>query len=132
MSRLLGRDRRLRLWSGSGGLFLGFLERDGIAERFELSPESAGAVFGRVALALPVGSELAERDLVANDVVVGDEQVVANGTDRLGLTAPAAQLGVVGGEIRALGADRGARALGELLGEPARAVACPPGAPATG
>ena len=108
------------MWSGSGGLFVvGGLERDGVAERLELALQAAGAVLGAVALAVPVGSELAERDLVANDVVVGDEQVVANGTDRLGLTAPAAQLREVGGQIGAFGADRGARALGELLGEPA-------------
>jgi hypothetical protein len=50
---------------------------DRVAEGFELASETAGAVLDGVALALPVGSELSERDLVANDVVVGDEDVVA-------------------------------------------------------
>lgn len=44
---------------------------------------------GRAPL-LPVSSELSERDLVADDVVVGDEDVVAGRADRFGLTAPAA------------------------------------------
>ena len=41
-------------------------------------------MFGRVALALPVRAELAEWDLVADDVVVGDEQVVTDRADRRG------------------------------------------------
>jgi hypothetical protein len=69
---------------------LDVLEVDLVAERFELALESAGAMFGRVALALPVGSELSERDLVADDVVVGDEEVVADRADRFGLTAASA------------------------------------------
>ena len=99
----------------SGGLFcwFGLLERDGVAERFELALESAGAVLGRVALALPVGSELAEWDLVADDVVVGDEQVVADRADRFGLAAASAELGEVRGEVGAFGADGGAGALGQ-------------------
>ena len=48
-----------RSWLGGG---FDLLEVDLVAERFELALESAGAVFGRVALALPVGSELSERD----------------------------------------------------------------------
>ena len=60
------------------------LEFDLVAERFELALESAGAVFGRVALVLPVGSEVAVGDVVADDVVVGDEQVVADRADRDG------------------------------------------------
>ena len=77
---------------GLGGLFglFDLLEVDLVAERFELALESAGAMFGRVTLALPVGSELSERDLVADDVVVGDEEVVADRADRFGLTAPPA------------------------------------------
>jgi hypothetical protein len=70
---------------------VGLLEVDPVAELFELALESAGAMFGRVALALPVGSELSERDLVADDVVIGDEEVVADRADRLGLTAASAQ-----------------------------------------
>ena len=76
------------MFVGLGGLFCFWLfdlvEGDGVAERFELAPEPAGAVFGGVALALPVGSELSEWDLVADDVVVGDEDVVADRADRLG------------------------------------------------
>ena len=91
----------------SGGLFclLDLFEVDLVAERFELALEPAGAMFGRVALALPVGSEFSERDLVADDVVVGDEEVVADRADRFGFAASSAQLGVVGGEVGALGAD---------------------------
>jgi hypothetical protein len=66
---------------------LDLLGVDLVAQRFELALESAGAVFGRVALALSVGSEFPERDLVADDVVVGDEEVVADRADRFGLTA---------------------------------------------
>src|SRR3954468_11342176 len=81
---------------GSGGLLCLWLfdlvEGDGVAERFKLALEAAGAMFGRVALALPVRSELSERDLVTNDVVVGDEEVVADRADRLGLTAPSPEL----------------------------------------
>jgi hypothetical protein len=89
--------------AGSGGLLgvLALLEVDLVAERFELALESAGAMFGRIALALPVGSELSERDLVADDVVVGDQEVVTDRADRLGLTAPSAELREVGGEIGA-------------------------------
>ena len=79
---------RLGLSAVLGGLFsLDGVEGDGVAERFELSLESARAVFDGVALALPVGSEVAVRDLVANDVVVGHEQVVADRADRFGFTA---------------------------------------------
>src|SRR6266508_945964 len=92
----------------SGGLLgllgvLDLLEVDFVAEFFELALESAGAMFGRVTLALPVWSELSERDLVADDVVVGDEEVVADRADRFGLTASSAQLGVVGSEVGASG-----------------------------
>jgi hypothetical protein len=72
-----------RVVSVSGGLFCGFgsIERDGVAEGLELALEAAGAVLGRVALALPVGAEVSVWDLVADDVVVGDEEVVADGAD---------------------------------------------------
>ena len=49
-------------------------------------------MFDGVALALPVGAELAEWDLVADDVVGSDEDVVPESADRGGLTAPSAQL----------------------------------------
>jgi len=56
-----------------GVLYL--VEVDPVAERFELALEAAGAIFGRVALALRVGSELSERDLVADDVVISSMRV---------------------------------------------------------
>jgi hypothetical protein len=93
-----------------------FVEGDGVAERFELALEPAGSVLDGVALPLPVGAELAERDLVADDVVVGDEDVVAGRADRFGFAAPAAQLGVVGGEVGALGACGGLGDLGQRVG----------------
>ena len=62
-------------------------------------------------------------DPVADEVVVGDEEVVADRADRLGFTAPSPELGEVGGEVGALGADGGPRALGELVGKPARSGA---------
>ena len=68
------------MWRLGGGFEL--LEVDLVAERVELALQSAGAVFGRVALVLPVGSEVAVADLVADDVVVGDEQVVADRADQ--------------------------------------------------
>src|SRR6266540_6874980 len=86
--------------SGSGG----GLEGDGVAERFELSEEAAGAVFGRVAAGEPVGAEFAEGDALAGDVVVGDQDVVAGGADRFGVAAAAADLPVVGGEVGVLAA----------------------------
>ena len=103
-------------WSSGCSIWL---EGDGVAERFELALEAAGAVLDRVALALPVGTELSEWDLVADDVVVGDEQVVADRADRFGLTAPSAELREVRSEVGAFGADGSPRALGQLRGEPA-------------
>jgi hypothetical protein len=87
--------------SGSGGLFcgLGAFERDGVAEGLELALEAAGAVLGRVALALPVGAEVSVWDLVADDVVVGDEEVVADRADGFRFAASAAELRVVRGEV---------------------------------
>lgn len=110
------------LLSGSGGLFcrLGRLEGDGEAERFELALQPTGAVLDGVALALPVGSEVAEGDLVANDVVVGDEQVVADRADRFLFAATPTELGVVRGEVGLFGAYRSAGALGQLRGQPTR------------
>jgi hypothetical protein len=88
------------LVSGSGG----GLEGDGVAERFELAHESAGAVLDRVAAGEPVGAEFAEGDAVAGDVVVGDQDVVAGCADGFGVAAAAADLPVVGGEVGALAA----------------------------
>src|SRR6266542_2806484 len=95
----------------SGGGLHGYLE----PERFELARESACAVLGRVAAGEPVGAELAEGDAVADDVVVGDEDVVSGGADRLRLAPAAADLGVVGGEVGAFAARGGLGRLGERL-----------------
>jgi len=80
-------------------LFFGFepVEGDGVAEGFELALQAASAVLDRVALALPFRAEIAVRDLVADDVVVGHEQVVADRADRLLLAVAASELGVVRG-----------------------------------
>lgn len=85
------RHGRARLSFGLGGLFgVDLIEGDGVAERFELSLEAAGSVLNRVAFALPVGSEVSGWDLVADDVVVGDEQVVADRADCFGFAASSA------------------------------------------
>src|SRR6266498_261439 len=94
------------LWPGSVGSG-GGLEGDLVAERFELFDESAGAVFGGVAAGEPVGAEFAEGDAVGDDVVVGDQDVVAGGADRFRVAAAAADLPVVGGEVGVLGAGGG-------------------------
>jgi hypothetical protein len=67
-------------------------EGDLVAELFELALQSSSAVLGRVAPLLPGGPELAERNLVADDVVVRDEDVVTGRTDRFRLPAPSTQL----------------------------------------
>ena len=68
----------------------GPIDRDVVAERLKLALEPTRAVFDGVALALPVGSQFAERDLVSDDVVVGDENVVADRADSYRLPAPSA------------------------------------------
>jgi hypothetical protein len=80
---------------GWGCALGGGLEGDGVAERLELLDEAAGAVLEGVAAGEPVGAELAEGDAVADDVVVGDQDVVAGGADRFGVAAAAADLPVV-------------------------------------
>ena len=79
-----------------------------MAECFELADEPVGAVLDRVAAREPVGAELAEGDAVADDVVVGDQDVVAGGADRFRVAAAAADLPVVGGEVGVLAAGGGA------------------------
>jgi hypothetical protein len=99
------------LLNGSGGLFgfwlVDLVQRDGVAECFELALQAPGAVLDRVALALPVGPEIAVRDFVADDVEVRDEQVVPDSADRFLFASPTAELGVVSGEVGLFGADRG-------------------------
>ena len=68
----------------------------------------------------PVGAELAVGHVVAGDVVVGDQDVVAGGADRFLLAAAAADLPVVGGEVGVLGARgcAGGFAPGAAFGDP--------------
>jgi hypothetical protein len=61
-----------------------------VAECFELFDEAAGAVLDRAAAGEPVRPQLAEGGSVAGDVVVGDQDVVAGGADRLLLATAAA------------------------------------------
>src|SRR5436305_13299672 len=122
--------RPARLGGYLGGLLCGFdgVDCHCVAEGLELALEASGAVRDRVALALPARAEVTEWDLVADDVVVGDEEVVADSADGFLFPAPTAELGVVGGEIGFFGADCGAGALGELGCQPAGSGASPPGA----
>src|SRR6266508_3280340 len=123
--------RGLVVVSGFAGLG-GGLEADCVAERFELFDEAAGAVFGRVAAGEPVGAELAVGDLVVDDVVVGDQDVVAGGADCFGVAAAAADLPVVGGEVGVFAAGGGAGGFGEGVAQPAVAVAGAAGAALAG
>ena len=84
-------------------LWFDLVEGDGVAECFELALEPLVRCSTRVAPALPVRSELSERDLVADDVVVGHEEVVADCAHCFGLTAPSAELVRAGGECRLSG-----------------------------
>ena len=111
---------------------LDLVEGDGVAECLELALEPLGAVLDGVAPVLPVRTELSEWDLVADDVVVGDEQVVADRADRFGLTTPSTELREVSGEVGAFGPDGSPGALGQLRGEPAWSGAAASRAPPAG
>ena len=115
-----------------GFWLLDLVEGDGVAECFELALEPLGAVLDGVAPALPVGTELSEWDLVADDVVVGHQEVVADRADRFGLTTPSTELREVGSEVGAFGPDGSPGALGQLGGEPAWSGAAASRAPAAG
>jgi hypothetical protein len=117
-----------------GGLFFGggLVGGDGVAECFELVLEASRAMLDRVALPLPVGAEVVIWDLVADDVVVGNEQVVPDRADRFLFTTTAAELGEVRGEVGVLRADGSAGAFGQLRGQPARPGPGSPGFPAAG
>ena len=64
---------------------------------------------------VPVRSQILVGNVVANDVVVGDEDVVAGGADRFLGAAAAADLGVVRSEVGALAAGGDVRGLGPML-----------------
>jgi hypothetical protein len=116
----VGRGRRLELRHG--------LDGDVHAEPFELSHESSGLLLGGSAAVVPVRSQIVVGNFVANDVVVGDEDVVAGGADCFLGAASAADLGVVRSEVGALAAGGDVRRLGERDPQPHRAV---PGASGT-
>ena len=103
--------------------WFGWFECDAEAERLELALQASSAVLDRVTLALPVRPEVAVRDLVADDVVVGHEQVVPDRADRLLLAAAASELREVRGEVGLFGADSGAGALSQLRCQPPRSRA---------
>src|SRR5439155_1879076 len=115
--------RRTELECGAVSCSGGGLEGDRVAEGFELPDEPTGAVFGRAAAGEPVGAELAVGDAVADDVVVGDQDVVAGGADCLRFAAAAAELPVVGGEVGVLAAGGGAGGLRPRRARPGVAVA---------
>ena len=91
----------------------GRFDRDVESESFELPDESSGLLLGRVAAGVPFRAQVLIRHLVSDDVVVGDEDVVAGRADRFLGAAPSADLGVVRGQVGAAGAGRGLRGLGE-------------------
>jgi hypothetical protein len=125
--RRRARQRSGRRPEGSGSDVFGFrcsggLDCDFEAECLELVQESARAVFGRIAAGEPVRAELAVGQSVADDVVVGDEDVVTRSADCLWLAAAATDLPVVGSEVGALCPRGGLGRLGQGLAEPTRAA----------
>src|SRR3954453_6068142 len=111
----VGRGRRLELRHG--------LDRDVHAQPFELPYEPSGLLLGGSAAVVPVRSQILVGNVVANDVVVGDEDVVAGGADRFLGAASAADLGVVRSEVGVLAAGGDVRGLGERDPQPHGAVA---------
>jgi hypothetical protein len=55
-----------------------------VAELFELTDQTAGAVVAGVALVLPIRTEVVVGHAVADDEVERDQDVVPGGADRLG------------------------------------------------
>src|SRR3954447_3951316 len=104
------------------------------SQLFELSDEASGLLLGGTPPIVPVRPEVLIGNPVADDVVVGDENVVACGADRFLGAAPAADLGVVRGEVGALGAGGGLRGFGQRDTQPHRPVPgpCGPTFPAGG
>ena len=73
--------------SGAGG------DGDGHAESLELAHEPAGLLGGGSAAVIPVRSQVLIGDAVSDDVVLGDEDVVAGRADRfLGAAATAVRV----------------------------------------
>lgn len=66
---------------------------------------------------IPTSSTL-RRDVVADDLEVRDEQVVADRADRFLFPAAPAELCVVRGEVRVFGAHGCPGAYGEVRGQP--------------
>src|SRR3954451_3564868 len=68
-------------------------------ELFELPHEASGLLFGGPPPIVPVRAEVVIRNPVADDVEVGDKNVVPGRADGFLGASPAADLGVVGGEV---------------------------------
>src|SRR3954454_7371302 len=88
----------------------GFLKRDGVAEAFELGDEALGVAFGVAALVV-VAAEVSVVLAVGEHVPVGDEDRVFDGAERAAVAEARLEALVLGGEVGALGADRGQRGL---------------------
>lgn len=82
-----------------------------MAESFELAYKSSGLLFGGSAAVVPVWPQILVRDVIADDVVVGDKDIVAGRTDRFLDTAPTTDLGMMGSQVGALGAGGSLRRL---------------------
>jgi hypothetical protein len=95
--------RRRGRCQAAGPLSGGGVEGDGVAERFELLDQPAGAVLGSVAAFVPVGAEVAVDGAVRHDVEERDVDVVTDRADRFGCSSAGLDLGVVRAEVAALG-----------------------------
>ena len=107
------------------GLGSGWLERDVVAEGFELGDESFGGAFGVAALEV-VASEVVVGLAGGEHVPVGDEHRVFDGAERAAVAEARFQSSVLGGEVAVAGADGGQRGLFEGDAEPFGAVAGAP------
>src|SRR3954465_9341056 len=103
------------------------LQGDGVAEGFELGDEAAGVAFGITALVV-VAAEVVVGLAVCEHVPVGDQDRVLDGAERAAVTEARVGGLVLGGEIAALGADRGQGRLFERDPEPLAGFAGAPGA----
>jgi hypothetical protein len=109
------------VWLGGWG------DGDVHSEFFELAHESAGLLIGGALSIVPVWPEVMVGNPISDDVVIGDEDVVTGGADSLLGATAASDLGMVGGQVGALGAGRGLGGLGQRDLQPDRAVAGWPG-----
>jgi hypothetical protein len=80
------------------------LQRDGVAEPFQLCDESPGDPFRVGASGEVVAAEIVVGDVVFEDVVAGDQDRVRDRDDRLLVAAAAFDLLVLGAQVGVLGA----------------------------